>query len=185
MPSGAPYDAFPYADLDGANFDNDQFRIVRCTFRGSPGPRTVGVAITNSQSIWGSITDCTFERLDAGIATEASTTVMNPQFLGCRTDLELASTARVDVFAWNSEQSGRLAALGPYSSLRSVGGTCQVDPTSMAARSGGLIAAHPSAAEQTISLQGMRFLYLRDAERAAVKPTIAFGPPADRPTGDR
>lgn len=163
--------------FDGTNGNNDKFRIVRTVFRGTRSQPTAGVRLVNTQSVWGSLTDCHFSRLAEGVVTRSSTTLFNAQFMGCGTDITVESTAQVDVFSMSSERSSRMARLGPRAALRVSGGYCQVWPSLMA-RSGGLISAHPSDNGQTISLTGIRFTWEdRGGEvRPPHRPSIAFGP---------
>lgn len=169
--------------VSGDNGNNDQFSLLRCRFNGRPGARTWGVRIDNSQSVWGSITDCTFDRLDRGLETNAAVTVVNPQFNRCGTDLTVLSTAQVDVFGWQSEHAGRLARLGRYGGLRVVGGQCQIDPETLGPDPV-LIDAFPSQSS-TVTLQGVRFTWLATHEGGRgpaggadppARPGIRFGP---------
>lgn len=162
--------------FDGINENNDQFRIVRCSFAGTAGTPATGITLANPQSIWGSVTDCTFGSLAIGVDTAASVTLFNPQFDHCDRDLVLRSTANVDLFGWNSERSRCLASLEPNAGLRVVGGTCQLDQERM---NGPMIAAFPSGAGQTVSLTGLRFVARQPPDRAGrpgPRPAIEFGP---------
>jgi len=160
--------------VDGANANNDQFRINRCVFSGRADTATTGVLIANSQSIWGSLTDCCFIKCTVGLDTASSVTLRNAQFDSCLTDLSVRSTASVDLFGWNSEHSGRLVNLEPHAAVRATGGTCQLDKGRMTT----MITAHPSDSGQTISLRDMRFMHLGGSGH---RPAIEFGP--DDPHG--
>lgn len=161
--------------------DNDQFRLVRCHFSGATGASTSGVRILSTQSVWGSMTDCVFDRLEVGCTTRSSSLMVNPQFNACATDIEVGSTARLGVLGWQSEGSGRLARLEGPAAITVEGGSCQIDGSRMAPGSA-LIDAYPSVNRQTISLRNMLFTYPRsesfpdglteDDER----PDIRFGP---------
>lgn len=159
---------------DGVNTDNDKFRIHRCSFRGPTG-FGAGITIRSTQSVWGSITDCLFRDLRVGISTASATTVNNPGFFACRTDLELHSTAQVDVFAWNSENASQLAKVSRYGGLRAVGGNVQIVPSRVDQMSGGVVDAFPSGYMQTVSFTGTRFFWPA-GENVQVRPTIRFGP---------
>ena len=63
--------------VSGDNGNNDQFRIQRCHFSGGGVAATSGIVIDNTQSVWGSITDCTFDSLGTGITTSSSTSLFN------------------------------------------------------------------------------------------------------------
>lgn len=172
--------------FSGDNGNNDQFYLSRCSFTGQIGTQSWGIKIDNTQSVWGSITNCTFSSLTTGLETSSSTTLFNPQFNRCGTDFDVMSTAQVDVFGWQSEHSGRLASVGRYGGLRSIGGYCQIDGDYLAPGSP-LIAAHPSQTA-TVSLTGMRFTWpvgkpARDGgqfpdgiEDLPNRPAIEFGP---------
>lgn len=175
-------------ELSGHNGDNDQFRIVRCSFLGADrGEGTTGVRVASTQSIWGSLTDCFFNRMTAGLVTEASTTAVNPQFNSCGTDIEVRSTARLDILGWQSEHSSRLARLDRASTLRADGGTVQVDGKHMAPGNP-LVDAVPSGNRQTIRLAGMLFTYPTSDEypdgltESHDRPDIRFGPEPDTAT---
>lgn len=172
--------------LNGIEFvgdagDNDQFRIVRCNFADRIGSDTVGVRIDATQSIWGSLTDCVFDGLAVGLDTHSSVTAVNPQFNACGTDLQLGSTARVEIVGWQSEHSGCLARLDQPAGLHVTGGTCQIDGSTM--RPGEpLIDAYPSANRQSVSLESMLFTYPPSVaypdglRRDDGPPDIHFGP---------
>lgn len=161
--------------FSGHNSNNDKFRLERCVFRGKTGIPTTGVRIAGTQSVWGSVTNCHFDRLGQGIVSASSTAMVNPQFINCGTDIVVERTAQIDVFAWNSEFSSRLAAVSRRGGLRALGGSCHVVPSKMA-RSGGLISGYPSDGGQTISLTGMRFRWIEGEESPPYRPTISFGP---------
>lgn len=169
-------------EVSGHNSDNDQLRIVRCRFSGGdPGEESVGLRVASTQSIWGSVTDCFFNRLSTGVETVASTTMVNPQFNRCGTDIDVQSTARMQVVGWQSEHSARLARLEPPAALRADGGVCQVDGATMPPGTA-MIDAHPSVDGQSLRLTGMTFLYPASEEYPdgiaahPDKPVIRFGP---------
>lgn len=163
---------------DGVNTNNDKFRILRCSFSGK-SDLGAGITIRGTQSIWGSITDCLFTELRVGVSTASNTTITNPGFLGCGTDVEVNSFADVDVHSWNSERSGRIARVNRHGGLRVTGGTIQLVPNRIeqvsGGTSGGLVDAFPSGHRQTVSFTGTRFLWPA-GESTSNRPTICFGP---------
>src|SRR5690606_33880590 len=92
-----------------------------------------------------------------------NTTITNPGFLGCGTDVEVDSFADVDVRSWNSEKSGQIARVSRHGSLRVTGGTIQLVPNRIAqvsgGMSGGFVDAFPSGHRQTVSFTGTRFIW--------------------------
>lgn len=84
----------------------------------------VGLALPNTQSVWGSCQNTIFTNCNIGVQTSASHTMFNVSFQGCKKDLEASSTARVTVNGWGSENSGLIADMrDPGGSLTVVGGT--------------------------------------------------------------
>lgn len=161
--------------FNGISGDNDQFWIARSSFEGSGIGDTIGLGIQNSQSVWGSLTDCVFTGHRAGFTTAASCTLVNPQFNWCDVDLELTSTARVDVVGWQSEHSRKIASLAPSSTLRVRGGVIHVDPDCMVPGSE-FINAYPSSVGQTIALRDMTITYVGGSYPSPSLPRIRFGP---------
>lgn len=159
--------------FDGEAGNNDQFRINRCIFASTAGQQTKGIEIQNTQSVWGSIMDCTFDKLETGLQTAASTTAFNLQFNRCDTDIELRSTAKLHLVGYQSEHAVRLAKVSNQGQLHVQGGRCQLDPVTMPRTSGAMIAAFPSGSGQTVQLHDVAFAL--GPERAPW-PTIAFGP---------
>ncbi|TXG77295.1 hypothetical protein E6P97_01820 [Patescibacteria group bacterium] len=107
----------------GDNGNNDQFFFSRCIFAGRETgiENQTGIKINSTQSIWGSIKDCMFNTLAAGIDTVASVTIFNGQYNLCVRDVLVRSTAQVHAFGHWSENSGQLVAItglgGAYSVL--------------------------------------------------------------------
>lgn len=90
----------------GTNGNNDQFRFDDCVFRNVG----TGLKLDNSQSIWGLLVNCLFDNCNtAGLQTSANVTLVNPQFNACTIDIKLESTALVDVYGWQSENSELVA----------------------------------------------------------------------------
>lgn len=160
----------------GRNGDNDQFRIVRCTFSGPSDPdfaHARAVYLPNTQSVWGSLYDCEFNRMTVGIETLASTTLFNAQFNRCGTDIEVDSTGRVDVFGWQSEHSRLYAKVGPYATLRARGGMWLVSPDMQTREV--MVDAFPSTGGQTVTLSDMT-VFWHGGAIPENPPTIRFGP---------
>lgn len=157
--------------LTGVNVNNDQFRIVRCQFL---GPMDVGLHVTNTQSVWGSATDCTFTEMTRGVSTVASLMLVNPQFNWCDTDLDVHSTAKVQVTGYQSEHSAQCARLGAAAQLRIDGGFCLLDSTRMPAEAGALVSAFPSGTGQTLVMREVSFGNVPEGTNP--RPTITFGP---------
>lgn len=172
--------AIAFTNAEGSG-DNDQFRINRCLFRGprepyrDPDYHTGGIRIEGSQSIWGSIHDCTFDHVTIGLDTVASTTLSNAQFNGCGTDISVGSTAAVTLLGWQSEHSHRLARLSPAGSLHVVGGMCMIRREHYTDGQP-LIDAFPSGEGQSLSLRDLRFFRSGQAGADSSRPPIRFGP---------
>jgi hypothetical protein len=106
--------------LGGTNSNNDQFHFNDCQFHGTE----TGFYAPNSQSIWGWLTNCLFNRCTtAGIKTSASMLV---NMLTCNDnaiDVQVDLTAQVDVFGWYSEGTALMADItGNGGRLRVHGG---------------------------------------------------------------
>lgn len=114
------------------NANNDQFTFRDCQFM---RPNTQCVKIDNTQSIWGIFENCVFDANSGtakGISSAASCLLINPQFNGCSIDVEVNSTAQIDVYKWNSENSrklfdvvaggGRLIVRGGHARLNQITG---------------------------------------------------------------
>ena len=150
--------------MDGDNGNNDEFRIARCLFTNCA---KAGVRLANTQSVWGSVNDCTLSQCGAGIDTAAHLTGYNVCFDHCERDWEVRSTAQVRVFGWQSEGSRRLAALGPYAGLFADGGYLQLG----AIAGGVMIDAFPSDTTQ-VALRNLSFTQ----NDLSPRPKIRFGP---------
>lgn len=99
-------------DPDG-NGNNDQFFFSRNQFCGRTTGQLAlsGIKITSTQSIWGSIQNCFFNALGAGLDTVASITTFNSQFNRCITDIIVRSTAQVYTMGHWSENSGQVVRI--------------------------------------------------------------------------
>lgn len=99
-------------DPDG-NGNNDQFFFSRNQFCGHTTDQATlsGIKITSTQSIWGSIQNCLFNALGAGLDTVASITTFNSQFNRCITDVIVRSTAQVHTLGHWSENSGQVVRI--------------------------------------------------------------------------
>ena len=150
--------------MDGENGNNDEFKIDRCTFVGCA---KAGIRMANTQSVWGSVNDCTISECGAGIDTASSLTGYNLCFDACGTDFSVASTAHVRVFGWQSERSRKLAALERDAALIADGGYLQLS----AIAGGVMIDAFPSDKAQVI-LRNLQFTQ----NSLSPRPTIRFGP---------
>lgn len=177
--------AIAFTNAEGSG-DNDQFRINRCLFRGPRDPHrdpefhTGGIRIEGTQSIWGSISDCTFDNVTVGLDTVASTTMSNAQFNACGTDISIDSTAAVTLIGWQSEHSHRLAKVSPSGALHVIGGMCMIRRDRYTDGQP-LIDASPSGNGQTISLRDLRFFWAGEVDGPSPRPPIRFGPSeADR-----
>lgn len=167
----------------GHNANNDQFSFQNCSFLSTGAedrPDSVGVRIDGTQSIWGSMLNCFFNRQGTGIRTASAVLLINPQFNSCATDLQVAKTAHVQVIGFQSESSRQMAKVSNAGKLHVDGGRVQVGPTRMPARSGALIDAFPSGSGQSIVLRNVEFTQAPTGD--VPRPTIAFGP--DEATGN-
>ncbi len=125
----------------GINGNNAEYRIARTSIRAVG----TGLYLPNTQSTWGSVTDCIFNRCNVGIDSNTPLKAFNVAFQTCDTDLEIRG-GRVDVFGLSSEHTGRLANLSHNAHLRIMGGKTQADQC----RDGILIAAFPSHRQDII-----------------------------------
>lgn len=150
--------------MDGDNGNNDEFKIERCVFVGCA---QAGLRIANTQSVWGSVNDCTISECGAGIDTASSLTGYNLGFDGCSRDFNVASTAHVRVFGWQSERSKRLADLSVDAALIADGGYLQLSGIV----GGVMINAFPSDSAQVI-LRNLQFTQ----NGLSPRPRIRFGP---------
>jgi len=150
--------------MDGENGNNDEFKIDRCMFIGCA---KAGVRIVNTQSVWGSINNCTMSQCGVGIDTAAHLTGYNICFDSCALDFKLDSTAHARVFGYQSEHSKRLAELSADAALFADGGYIQLD----AIVGGVMIDAFPSDSAQII-LRDIQFTQ----NTLSPRPKIRFGP---------
>lgn len=150
--------------MDGDNGNNDEFKIERCVFVGCT---KAGIRMANTQSVWGSVNDCTISECGAGVDTASSLTGYNVCFDACGVDWNIASTAHVRVFGWQSERSKKLANLSTDAALIADGGYLQLS----AIAGGVMIDAFPSDKAQVI-LRHMQFTQ----NSLSPRPRIRFGP---------
>lgn len=105
---------------DGVNANNDRMFLDDVDM----WDLNVGLALPNTQSVWGSCQNTIFANCGIGVKTSASHTMFNVNFGGCKKDIEASSTARVTVNGWGSENSALIADVrDPGGSLTVVGGT--------------------------------------------------------------
>ena len=103
----------------GTNANNDQFHIADTVFSGV----ATGVALPNSQSIWGLFTNVFFSTCTtAGISSAASFTATNLSFNACAIDIKVTSTARPLVTGWWSEGATRIYDLAAGAAMSVIGG---------------------------------------------------------------
>ena len=150
--------------MDGANGNNDEFKIERCTFVGCG---KAAIRIANTQSVWGSVNDCTLSECGMGIDTASHLTGYNVCFDACGPDWNIAGTAHVRVFGWQSERSKQLARLGTDAALIADGGYVQLDGIA----GGVMVDAFPSDRAQVI-LRALQFTQ----NTLSPRPKIRFGP---------
>jgi hypothetical protein len=103
----------------GTNGNNDQFHIEDCQFDDC----ATGIAIDNSQSIWGLLTNVGFLRCTtAGLDTSASITATNLTGGSNAIDMKIQSTARVVVNGYWTEGATQAAVLTGQGALMVDGG---------------------------------------------------------------
>lgn len=109
--------------FEGSNLNNDRFRIVGGRIEGC----TTGVYLPNSQSVIGYIKGLTFYNNDTHIATSAQVKLEDVYFgYSAVRDLDISSSARVDIYEFGSEFSSQLARMRGQSSLIVHGGYYQL-----------------------------------------------------------
>lgn len=150
--------------MDGENGNNDEFKIDRCTFVGCT---TAAMRMVNTQSVWGSVNNCTVSQSGVGIATAAHLTGYNLCFDSCGSDFKIDSTAHVRVFGWQSEHSKKLASLSADAALFADGGYIQLGGIA----DGVMINAFPSDSAQVI----LRNIQFTENTRSP-RPRVRFGP---------
>lgn len=113
-----------------SNTNNDQFTITDCDFMDCS---FAGIAIDNTQSIWGTLYNCHFQLCDKGLVTSASVTAYNLTFNRCvTTDIEVNSTAQVVVFGmWSEHSKCTVRVTGNGGKFTCIGGMCLVDTALM------------------------------------------------------
>lgn len=149
--------------MNGENGNNDEFKIERCMFVDCA---QAGIRIVNTQSVYGSINDCSLSECGTGIETASHLTGYNLCFDACGPDFKISSTAHVRVFGWQSERSRKLADLSADAALFADGGYIQIG----AIAGGVMINAFPSNEAQII-LRNMQFTQ----NTLAPRPKIRFG----------
>ncbi len=105
--------------FDGDNTNNDQFSIQDVRVDSA---NVAGIALPNSQSIWGELQNVFCGGCTIGLKTSASVTGWNLSFNACGTDVFTDSSAQLDVSGFYSEQSSRIFDVTYASSLRVTGG---------------------------------------------------------------
>lgn len=109
--------------FSGSNLNNDRFRIVGGRIEGC----TTGISIPNSQSVIGYIKGVTFYNNDTHIATAAQVKLEDAYFgYSAVRDLDISSSARVEVYEFGSEYSSQLARMRGQSALVVHGGYYQM-----------------------------------------------------------
>ena len=150
--------------MDGDNGNNDEFQIARCVFSNCTA---AGIRIANTQSVWGSVNDCTISECGVGIESASSLTGYNVCFDACGPDWRINSTAHVSVYGYQSERSRKLAELSPDAALIADGGYIQLS----AIEGEAMIDAFPSDTAQVI----LRHMFFTQNDRSP-RPKIRFGP---------
>lgn len=157
----------------GMDANNDQFHFNRLRLS---HPADYGIYLPNTQSIWGSISDCFFDHCGvAGLGTNADTTLFNCSFNACSTDVmtgvngEGDGAPNIQVVGWFSEGSTRMAAISPNTKLTVRGGVVQCGAIQSGSKA--LIDAYPSDC-QSISLHNVTFTQMTDPSGVR----IPFGP---------
>jgi hypothetical protein len=169
---GAVQSCIGYTGVDG---NNDQFHLNRVRFN---SPSRYGLFLPNTQSIWGSLRDCFFDRCGtAGLATNADTSLYNCSFNRCAIDVRAGIedatlvAPNVSAFGWYSEHTRQMANVSPNAKLTVHGGVIQCGAVQAGRHL--LIDAYPSDS-QTISLHTITFTQMRSPHRVRIR----FGPQA-------
>jgi hypothetical protein len=91
--------------FSGLNANNDQFSFDDVVISKAA---IAGLALPNTQSIWGDLKNVFFNECEIGVKTSATLNAFNLSFNACPIDMELNSSAKVNVYGWGSEGSGQL-----------------------------------------------------------------------------
>lgn len=102
----------------GVNENNDQMSFQDVVLSHC----AVGLALPNSQSIWGESRNVFFNGCGTGLKTSAQHTIYNATFNACGIDVQMDSTAKVDVWGWFSEGSGQVFSITGAGALSVDGG---------------------------------------------------------------
>lgn len=89
----------------GSNANNDQFSYKDVVISNCG---TAGIALPNSQSIWGESQNVFFDSCAIGLKTSAQHAMYNVSFNNCPIDVQIDSTGKVDAWGWGSEGSGQI-----------------------------------------------------------------------------
>lgn len=144
----------------GGNGNNDQFALRDLWIKGCP----IGIHLPNNQSVWGQLDNVFIsDSTTAAIKTSASITCYNLTTDNNVLDLQIDSTARVNLFGWNSERSGKIFDITSEGILGVWGGSWVVGSQMQGAAA---IATAP-ALRGNITLQTVRLTY-----QIAPKPPI-------------
>ena len=85
------------------NSNNDQFAFVDCVFDHCT---TAGVAIDNTQSIWGHLANCHFNSCAKGLTSAANVQAYNLTFnRSTNVDVEATNTGQITIFGMHSEHA--------------------------------------------------------------------------------
>lgn len=154
--------------LGGSNANNDQFHFSNCEF----WHVATGIAIDNSQSVWGLVTNCTFNTCTtAGISTAANLQYINCTFNACAIDVKTSLVSQVMGFGHWTEGATQVAVCADQSFLAITGGlilnhagmsTNCIDVQGAAGNTGGLYLAcvrmmSAGQARRKIKVRGIEF----------------------------
>jgi hypothetical protein len=144
-------------EFTGDDGNNDQFYISQTVFNRCS---EAGLKMPNTQSIWGSLHDVTFEYCARGIDTGAALSGYNVQFNHTTTcDIRCSHATwnpKLRIDGYYSEYAAKLIEVGPFASVTIDGGIVKCDSISGTY----MIDCYPSRSGQQLSLKNLEFQLL-------------------------
>jgi hypothetical protein len=155
--------------FSGLNANNDQFSFDDVVISKAA---IAGLALPNTQSIWGDLKNVFFNECEIGVKTSATLNAFNLSFNACPIDMELNSSAKVNVYGWGSEGSGQLFNITTSGALTVHGALWTIQ----AAMQGKANIASAAALGDNLHLDSCRIVYQITPKPLYVRGTYALVP---------
>lgn len=157
----------------GLNGDNDEWFFEDCEFWKATD---TGLLIDSTQSIWGNLTNCLFAANHdvavpmKGIVTSSSLNGYRVSFDSCTIDVQVNSTAQVNLYGWFSERSKKCASVvNDRGRLFAYGGLLNTQDAEAPNGDGYYMESLSSSTGGGISLDGVKINYGGVGTRPKIK----------------